>query len=220
MVGSACLRILKKNGYKNLIFKSSNELDLRKQNSVNDYIKKEKPDIIINAAAKVGGILANDSYPYNFIQENILIQTNLISAAHSNDVRKFIFLGSSCIYPRLSKQPIKEKYLLTDSLESTNEWYAIAKISGVKMIEAIRKQFSRDYVSLMPTNLYGTNDNFDLKSSHVLPALIRKFHEAKINKSYNVTLWGTGKPKREFLHVDDLASAVMYFIENYSLEPI
>ena len=218
MVGSACLRILKKNGYKNLIFKSSNELDLRKQNSVNDYIKKEKPEVIINAAAKVGGILANDSYPYNFILENILIQTNLISAAHSNDVRKFIFLGSSCIYPRLSKQPIKEKYLLTDSLESTNEWYAIAKISGVKMIEAIRKQFSRDYVSLMPTNLYGTNDNFDLKSSHVLPALIRKFHEAKINKSYNVTLWGTGSPKREFLHVDDLASAVMYFIENYSLE--
>lgn len=220
MVGSACVRTLKKNGYNNLIGKTSSELDLKNQKDVNEYIGNEKPDIIINAAAKVGGILANDSYPYDFISENIIIQTNLIRAAHENDINKFIFLGSSCIYPRLAIQPIKEEYLLTDSLEKTNEWYAIAKISGLKMIESIRKQFGRDYVSLMPTNLYGPNDNFNPKSSHVIPALIRKFHDAKINNNKKVILWGTGKPLREFLHVDDLASAVLYFVENKSKDSL
>ena len=169
---------------------------------------------IINAAAKVGGILANDSYPYEFLMDNMLIQNNLIRSAHENDVSKFIFLGSSCIYPKFAPQPLKEELLLTDSLEPTNEWYAIAKISGVKLIEALRKEYGRDYVSLMPTNLYGPNDNFDLKSSHVLPAMIRKFHEAKFNENAPVELWGTGSPMREFLHVNDLGKAVLFALEN------
>jgi GDP-L-fucose synthase len=214
MVGSACWRVLEAKGYTNIIGKTSKDIDLRDQKAVNELIKKEKPVAIIDSAAKVGGILANDSYPYEFLMENMLIQNNLIQAAHENDVSKFIFLGSSCIYPKSAPQPLKEQYLLTGSLESTNEWYAIAKISGVKLIEALRKQYGRQYVSLMPTNLYGPNDNFDLTSSHVLPAIIRKFHEAKENNFSTVELWGTGDPKREFLHVDDLAQVVAFALEN------
>ena len=214
MVGSACLRVLENNGYWNIIGKTSKELDLRNQFEVNRFIESEKPTAIINAAAKVGGILANDSYPYEFLMDNMLIQNNLIRSAHENDVPKFIFLGSSCIYPKFAPQPLKEEYLLTDPLEPTNEWYAIAKISGVKLIEALRKEYGRDYVSLMPTNLYGPNDNFDLKSSHVLPAMIHKFHEAKLNEHAPVELWGTGSPMREFLHVDDLGKAVLFTLEN------
>ena len=214
MVGSACWRALKTEGYTNLVGKTSKELDLRDQKSVEEYIHNEKPMAIIDAAAKVGGILANDTYPYEFLMDNMLIQNNLIRSAHENDVPKFIFLGSSCIYPKFAPQPLKEEYLLTDSLESTNEWYAIAKISGVKLIEALRKEYGRDYVSLLPTNLYGPNDNFDLKSSHVLPAMIRKFHEAKLNGNTPVELWGTGSPMREFLHVDDLGQAVLFALGN------
>lgn len=214
MVGSACWRALEGAGYVNLVGKTSKELDLRNQALVDDFIATEKPDVIIDAAAKVGGILANDTYPYEFLMDNMLIQNNLIRAAHDHDVPKFIFLGSSCIYPKMALQPLKEEYLLTDSLEPTNEWYAIAKISGVKLIEALRKEYNRDYVSLMPTNLYGPNDNFDLKSSHVLPALIRKFHEAKCEGHRAVELWGSGTPRREFLHVDDMARAVLFTMEN------
>ena len=214
MVGSAVWRALEAKGYHNLIGKASQELDLRKQEAVNQFVIDQRPDVIIDAAAKVGGILANNDYPYPFLMENLQIQNNLIDAAHKNDVRKFIFLGSSCIYPKLAPQPLKEDYLLTDSLEPTNEWYAIAKIAGVKACEAIRKQFKKDFVSLMPTNLYGPFDNFDLKSSHVLPAMLRKFHEASQNNDAPVTLWGSGKPMREFLHVDDLAQAVIFALEN------
>ena len=214
MVGSACWRTLEAEGYTNLVGKTSKELDLRDQKAVEEFIRGEQPEAIIDAAAKVGGILANDTYPYEFLMDNMLIQNNLIRSAHQNNVPKFIFLGSSCIYPKFAPQPLKEEYLLTDSLEPTNEWYAIAKISGVKLIEALRKEYSRDYVSLMPTNLYGPNDNFDLKTSHVLPAMIRKFHEAKIQESKHVELWGTGSPKREFLHVDDLGQAVLFALEN------
>ena len=214
MVGSACWRALTSAGYTNLIGKTSKELDLRNQQAVDDFIKIEKPNAIIDAAARVGGILANDSYPYEFLMDNMLIQNNLIRSAHENDVIKFIFLGSSCIYPKMAHQPLKEEYLLTGPLEPTNEWYAIAKISGVKLIEALRKQYGRDYVSLMPTNLYGPNDNFDLETSHVLPAMIRKFHEAKENNHSKVTLWGSGSPMREFLHVDDLGQAVLFALEH------
>ena len=214
MVGSACWRALTLAGYTNLIGKTSKELDLRDQNVVEDFIKTQNPVAIIDAAARVGGILANDSYPYEFLMNNMLIQNNLIRSAHENDIEKFIFLGSSCIYPKFSPQPIKEEYLLTDELEPTNQWYAIAKISGVKLIEALRKQFGRDYVSLMPTNLYGPNDNFDLETSHVLPAVIRKFHEAKENHNSKVTLWGSGSSLREFLHVDELGQAVLFALEH------
>ena len=214
MVGSACWRALKAEGYTNLIGMTSKELDLRDQKAVEEFIKTEKPVTIIDAAAKVGGILANDTYPYEFLMDNMLIQNNLIRSAHENNVPKFIFLGSSCIYPKFAPQPLKEEYLLTDVLEPTNEWYAIAKISGVKLIEALRKEYDRDYVSLMPTNLYGPNDNFDLKSSHVLPAMIRKFHEARLKGKALVELWGTGSPMREFLHVDDLGQAVLFALEN------
>ena len=214
MVGSACWRALEAEGYNNLIGKTSKELDLRDQKAVEDFIRTEKPIAIIDAAAKVGGILANDTYPYEFLMDNMLIQNNLIRSAHDKNVPKFIFLGSSCIYPKFAPQPLKEEYLLTDSLEPTNEWYAIAKISGVKLIEALRKEYGRDYVSLMPTNLYGPNDNFDLQSSHVLPAMIRKFHEAKLNGNSPVELWGSGSPMREFLHVDDLAQAVLFALRN------
>ena len=214
MVGSACWRALTLAGYTNLIGKTSKELDLRDQNAVEDFIKTQNPVAIIDAAARVGGILANDSYPYEFLMNNMLIQNNLIRSAHENNIEKFIFLGSSCIYPKFSPQPIKEEYLLTDELEPTNQWYAIAKISGVKLIEALRKQFGRDYVSLMPTNLYGPNDNFDLETSHVLPAMIRKFHEAKENHNSKVTLWGSGSSFREFLHVDDLGQAVLFALEH------
>lgn len=214
MVGSACWRILESTGYKNLIGRSSKELDLRDQKEVKNFLAEEKPYAIIDSAAKVGGILANNTYPYEFLMDNMLIQNNLVKSAHELDIQKFIFLGSSCIYPKLAPQPLKEKYLLSGSLESTNEWYAIAKISGVKLIEALRKQYGRDYVSLMPTNLYGPGDNFNLKSSHVLPAMIRKFHEAKKNGNTDVILWGSGNPMREFLHVDDLALAVKFVLEN------
>jgi GDP-L-fucose synthase len=214
MVGSAIWRILSENGYINLIGVSSKELDLRNQNSVKDFFSNHKPDVVIDAAARVGGILANNDFPYQFIMENMQIQNNLIDAALESDVQKFIFLGSSCIYPKLAPQPLKEEYLLTDTLEPTNEWYAIAKITGVKACQAIRKQFNKDYVSLMPTNLYGTHDNFDLNTSHVLPAMIRKFHEAKLNNNSPVTLWGSGNPMREFLFVDDMAKAVIFAIEN------
>jgi len=214
MVGSACWRALEAEGYTNIVGKTSKELDLRDQKAVEEFIQTEQPVAIIDAAAKVGGILANDTYPYEFLMNNMLIQNNLIRFAHENDVPKFIFLGSSCIYPKFAPQPLKEDYLLTGSLEPTNEWYAIAKISGVKVIEALRKEHGRDYVSLMPTNLYGPNDNFDFMSSHVVPAMIRKFHEAKINGNTPVELWGTGSPMREFLHVDDLGQAVLFALEN------
>lgn len=213
MVGSACWRALELKGYKNLLGKSSKELDLRDQAAVNRFMSLENPDVVIDAAAKVGGILANDTYPYEFLMDNMLIQNNLIRSSHENDVAKFIFLGSSCIYPKHAPQPLTEEYLLTGPLEPTNEWYAIAKISGVKLIEAIRKQFGRDYVALMPTNLYGPGDNFDLKTSHVLPAMIRKFEQAKERGDKRVVLWGTGSPMREFLHVEDLGAAVVFALE-------
>lgn len=214
MVGSAVWRALSAEGYTNLIGRTSKELDLRNQAAVNAFFAQEQPGVVIDAAAKVGGILANNTYPYAFLMDNLQIQNNLIAAALQIDVPKFIFLGSSCIYPKLAPQPLKEEYLLTAPLEPTNEWYAIAKIAGVKACEAIRKEFGKDYVSLMPTNLYGPFDNFDLQSSHVLPAMIRKFHEAKHNKHASVTLWGSGTPMREFLHVDDLAQAVLFALEH------
>lgn len=214
MVGSAIWRQLSEKGYTNLLGMTSKELDLRNQSEVLDFFEKNKPSAVIDAAAKVGGILANNSYPYQFLMENMQIQNNLIDASLKMNVGKFIFLGSSCIYPKLATQPLKEEYLLTDSLEPTNEWYAVAKITGIKAIESIRKQFGKDYVSLMPTNLYGTHDNFDLNTSHVLPAMIRKFHEAKENNNAPVTLWGSGTPMREFLFVDDMAASVVFALEN------
>lgn len=214
MVGSAVWRALENKGYQNLIGQSSSELDLRDQQAVQAFFEKEKPQAVIDAAAKVGGILANNNYPYQFIMENMQIQNNLIDTALKSGIEKFIFLGSSCIYPKMAPQPIQEDYLLTAALEQTNEWYALAKISGIKACQAVRKEFNKDYVSLMPTNLYGIHDNFDLKSSHVLPAMIRKFHEAKENDHAAVTLWGTGNPMREFLHADDMAKAVVFALEN------
>ena len=214
MVGSAIWRALEKKGYGNLLGRTSAELDLRNQAEVNAFIADEKPDVIIDAAARVGGILANNDHPYTFLMENLRIQNNLIEAAHNLEVKKFIFLGSSCIYPKFAPQPLKESYLLTGPLEPTNEWYAIAKITGVKACQSIRKQFDKDFVSLMPTNLYGTHDNFDLKTSHVLPAMIRKFHEAKENGNSTVNLWGSGTPMREFLFVDDMAASVVFALEN------
>jgi len=214
MVGSAVWRALTSKGYTNLIGKTSKELNLTNQQSVLGFYKKEQPEIVIDAAAKVGGILANNDFPYQFLMENLQIQNNLISGAHKAGINKFIFLGSSCIYPKFAQQPLKEEYLLTGSLEPTNEWYAIAKIAGVKACQAICRQYNKDYVSLMPTNLYGAFDNFDLQSSHVLPAMLRKFHEAKLNKHSDVTLWGSGTPMREFLFVDDMAEAVVYALEN------
>lgn len=214
MVGSSVCRALKAKGYSNILGKTSKELDLRNQQQVYDFVDQERPDIIVDAAARVGGILANNDNPYPFLMDNLQIQNNLIDAAYKFEVKKFIFLGSSCIYPKFAPQPLKEEYLLTDSLEPTNEWYAIAKITGVKACQAIRKQYGKDFVSLMPTNLYGPYDNFDLKSSHVLPAMIRKFHEAKENGHSEVILWGSGSPMREFLHVDDLAEAVLFALEH------
>jgi len=214
MVGSAIWRALENKGYCNLIGKTSSELDLRNQQAVLDFYNQEQPEVVIDAAAKVGGILANKDFPYQFLMENMQIQNNLIDGAHKAGIEKFIFLGSSCIYPKFAAQPLKEEYLLTDSLEPTNEWYAIAKITGVKACQAIRNQYNKEYVSLMPTNLYGSFDNFDLQSSHVLPAMLRKFHEGKINNHSDVTLWGSGAPMREFLFVDDLAEAVVFGLEN------
>ncbi len=213
MVGSAVVRSLENVGYQNLVLKNRSELDLTNQAETLEFIKDENIEVIIDAAAKVGGILANDTYPYDFIMQNMLIQNNLIQAAVENKIRQFIFLGSSCIYPKMAPQPLKEEYLLTGPLEPTNEWYAVAKISGIMACRAARKQMGLNAVSLMPTNLYGFNDNFDLNGSHVLPAMIRKFHEAKETNS-DVTLWGTGSPYREFLHVDDMAAATLFALEN------
>jgi GDP-L-fucose synthase len=214
MVGSAVKRKLESEGFHNLLFRTSSELDLRNQQAVKAFFVAEKPEVVIDAAARVGGILANRDYPWQFLHENLEIQNNLIAAAHENSVNKLIFLGSSCIYPKLAEQPLREDSLLTGPLEPTNQWYAIAKIAGVKMVEALRKQYGRDYVSLMPTNLYGSNDNFDLETSHVLPAMIRKFHDAKEAGHQPVKLWGSGSPMREFLHVDDVAEAVWFTLNN------
>ncbi len=214
MVGSAIWRALEAKGYSDLIGRTSAELDLRNQQEVSDFFSTEKPNVVIDAAARVGGIMANNTFPYQFLMENMQIQNNLIDSSFRADVRKFIFLGSSCIYPKLAPQPLKEEYLLTGSLEPTNEWYAVAKITGVKACEAIRKQYGRDYISLMPTNLYGPFDNFDLNTSHVLPAMIRKFHLAKESGNSPVELWGSGTPMREFLYVEDLADAVVFALEN------
>lgn len=213
MVGRAIWRLFEKDSKYELMGRSSKELDLRNQNEVNNFFKEQQPEIVIDAAARVGGILANSNYPYQFIMENMQIQNNLIDASHRFETSKFIFLGSSCIYPKYAEQPMREDALLTGVLEPTNEWYAIAKISGVKACEALRKQYNKYFISLMPTNLYGPFDNFDLTTSHVLPAMIRKFDEAKQNGT-NIELWGTGSPKREFLHVDDLAKAVLFSVEN------
>jgi len=213
MVGSAICRKMENEDVE-LIKTSSKELDLRNQKDTFDFIKMSNPDVIVDAAARVGGILANRDFPYEFLMENMMIQNNLIAAAKEFKVKKFVFLGSSCIYPKLAEQPIREDSLLTASLEETNQWYAVAKISGVKLVQALREEYGYDYFSLMPTNLYGPNDNFDLKTSHVLPAMIRKFHDAKIKDHAPVPLWGTGSPKREFLHVDDLASAVWFSLRS------
>lgn len=220
MAGSAIWRHLEKAGYTNLIGRTSAALDLENQAAVKQFFSIEKPEIVVIAAAKVGGILANSEQPYDFLMKNLLIQNNLIDNAHRFGVEKLIFLGSSCIYPKFSVQPIKEEYLLTGTLEPTNEPYAIAKIAGLKACEALRNQFDKDFVSLMPTNLYGERDNFDLNSSHVIPAMIRKFHEAKLKDHESVHLWGTGTPMREFMYVKDLASAVCFALENNLEEPV
>jgi GDP-L-fucose synthase len=220
MVGSAIQRALEKNGYNNLLLKSYPGLNLIKQIEVEKFFSDEKPEIVIIAAAKVGGILANNTYRAEFIYDNLMIESNVINAAHENGVEKLIFLGSSCIYPKLAPQPLKEEYLLSDYLEFTNEPYAIAKIAGIKLCENYYRQYGDNFISAMPTNLFGFYDNFDLKTSHVLPALIRKFHEAKINQSPNVTLWGTGKPKREFLFVDDLAEAILFLMEKINAKDL
>ena len=216
MVGSAIIRKLKMAGYSNILVRSSKELDLRNQRHVEEFFQSEKPDYIFLAAAKVGGILANNTYKASFMYDNLSIQNNVIHAAYKYHVKKLLFLGSSCIYPKFAAQPIREESLLTSELEPTNEPYAIAKIAGLKMCQFYREQYNCNFISLMPANLYGPNDNFDLKNSHVLPALLRKFHEAKINKKSSVTLWGTGNPLREFLHVNDLAKACIHFMLSYN----
>jgi GDP-L-fucose synthase len=216
MVGSAIVRKLESLGFTNILKRSSKELDLRVQEDVFSFMDTEKPDYIFLAAAKVGGIVANNTYRADFIYENIQIQNNVIHAAYKCGIKKLMFLGSSCIYPKMAPQPLKEEYLLTGLLEETNEPYAIAKISGIKMCEAYRDQYGCDFISVMPTNLYGPNDNYDLQNSHVLPAMIRKFHEAKLAGNAQVELWGTGSPMREFLHADDLAEACVFLMENYS----
>ena len=215
MVGSAVYRHLKQKGFTHIIGKTSSELDLRNQQAVFDFFAAEQPDYVVLAAAKVGGILANNEYKADFIYDNLAIQNNIIGASHKHRVKKLLFLGSSCIYPKLAPQPLKEEYLLTGLLEPTNEPYAIAKIAGIKMCDAYREQYNSNFISVMPTNLYGPNDNYDLHNSHVLPALLRKFHEAKINREEAVTIWGTGEPKREFLHADDLADACVFLMENF-----
>lgn len=216
MVGSAIIRKLNKEGFENIITRTSSELDLRNQQAVYDFFQVEKPDHVFLAAAKVGGILANNIYRAEFLYDNLMIQSNIIDSAHKTGVTKLMFLGSSCIYPKLAPQPLKEEYLLTGLLEPTNEPYAIAKIAGIKMCDAYRAQYGSNFISVMPTNLYGPNDNYDLQKSHVLPALIRKFHEAKKNQTLHVMMWGTGTPKREFLHVDDLAAACFYLMQTYN----
>ncbi len=216
MVGSAIHRNLQSRGFNNIIVRTSKELDLRNQEAVNTFFAEEKPEYVFLGAAKVGGIVANNTFRGEFIYENLMIQNNVVHAAWANGVKKLLFLGSSCIYPKMCPQPIKEEYLLSGYLESTNEPYAIAKIAGLKLCESYRRQYGVDMISAMPTNLYGPNDNYDLNNSHVLPALIRKFHEAKANNKPEVEIWGTGSPKREFLHVDDLADACVFLMESYS----
>lgn len=216
MVGSALLRKLQNEGFSNVIFRSSAELDLRNQKAVNDFFESEKPEFVFLAAAKVGGILANNTYRADFLYDNLMMEANIIKASHTFGVQKLLFLGSSCIYPKMCEQPIKEEYLLNGYLEPTNEPYAIAKIAGIKLAETFRHQYGCNFISAMPTNLYGPNDNYDLQNSHVLPALIRKFHEAKIQGLSEVTIWGTGKPMREFLHVDDLADACYFLMQEYN----
>jgi GDP-L-fucose synthase len=216
MVGSAIVRKLTSLGYTNLLTRTSTELDLRNQQQVADFFDVEKPDYVFLAAAKVGGIVANNTYRADFLYENLAIQNNIIHGSYLNKVKKLMFLGSSCIYPKLAPQPLKESYLLSGYLEPTNEPYAIAKIAGIKMCEAYRAQYGCNFISVMPTNLYGTNDNYDLVNSHVLPAMIRKFHEAKEKSASEMTLWGTGSPMREFLHADDLAEACLFLMENYN----
>lgn len=220
LVGSAVVRSLQRRGYERLIVRSHMELDLTEQAAVRAFFDETRPQAVIMAAARVGGIHANNSHPAGFLRDNLLIQDNVIDAAYASGVEKFVFLGSSCIYPKLAPQPIKEDYLLTGPLEPTNEWYAIAKIAGIKMCQAYRREYGFNAISLMPTNLYGPGDNFELQSSHVLPALIRKFHEAKQRNAKSVEIWGTGAPRREFLHVDDLAEAVLYLLQHYDEEAI
>ncbi|NDE10593.1 MAG: GDP-L-fucose synthase [Chitinophagia bacterium] len=216
MVGSAIFRALKAKGFQNIVFRTSGELDLRNQQAVADFFVSEKPEYVFLAAASVGGILANSTYRADFIYDNLMIESNIIHSAWVNKVSKLMFLGSSCIYPKLAPQPLKESYLLTGELEPSNESYAIAKIAGIKLCEGYRDQYGCNFISVMPTNLYGYGDNYDLKSSHVLPALIRKFHEAKINNQPFVEVWGTGKPKREFLFADDLADACLFLMNTYN----
>ena len=218
LVGSAIVRNLEAKGYKNIIYRTHKELDLTNQEAVRTFFEEEKPEYVFLAAAKVGGIHANNTYPADFIYDNLMIQNNVIKAAHDFEVKKLLFLGSTCIYPKMAPQPIKEEYLLTGSLEETNEAYAVAKIAGLEMCKFFKRQYGDNFISCMPTNLYGPNDNFDLKNSHVLPALIRKFHEAKVNNSEAVEVWGTGTPLREFLYVDDMADACVFLMENYDGE--
>jgi GDP-L-fucose synthase len=220
LVGSAVVRALRAQGYKNLLLVAHRELDLTDQRSVSDFFQRERPQAVIMAAARVGGINANNTRPAEFIRDNLLIQDNVIDSAYRAGTEKFVFLGSSCIYPKLAPQPIKEEYLLTGALEPTNQWYAIAKIAGLKMCQAYRRQYGFNAISLMPTNLYGPGDNFDLQNSHVLPALIRRFHEAALRGDPTISIWGTGTPRREFLHVDDLADAVIHLMTGYENEQI
>jgi GDP-L-fucose synthase len=220
LVGAAVLRALKNQGFKNLILRTHQELDLTEQSAVRKFFDETRPEAVIMAAARVGGIYANNARPAVFIRDNLLMQDNVIDSAYRSGVGKFVFLGSSCVYPKFAPQPIKEDYLLTGPLEPTNEWYAVAKIAGLKMCQAYRREFGFNAISLMPTNLYGPGDNFDLQNSHVLPGLMRKFHEAKIRNDAAVMVWGSGTPRREFLHVDDLADAILYLLHAYDAEPI
>jgi len=220
LVGSAIVRRLREEGFDNLLLLRSRELDLREQQAVREFFSVEKPDYVILAAAKVGGILANDTYPAEFIYDNLMMEANVVHAAWQNGVKKLLALGSTCIYPKMAPQPLREDSLLTGALEPTNEWYAVAKIAGIKLCQAYRRQYGCRFIAAMPTNLYGPGDNFDLEKSHVLPAMIRKFHEAKLANAPSVTLWGTGKPLREFLHVDDLADAVLFLMQHYDAEDI
>jgi GDP-L-fucose synthase len=220
LVGSAIVRKLKQAGYDNMLLATSKELDLKEQTAVRDFFAAERPDHVFLAAARVGGILANNTYPADFIYQNLMIEANVIEAARLYEAKKLLFLGSTCIYPKMAPQPMKEEYLLTGPLELTNEWYAVAKIAGIKLCQAYQRQYGCKFISAMPTNLYGPGDNFDLESSHVMPALIRKFHEAKATNLPTVTVWGSGKPLREFLHVDDCASACLFLMENYEGEEI
>ena len=220
LVGSAIVRRLREQGFDNLLLRTSAELDLREQAAVREFFASERPDYVFLAAARVGGILANDSYPADFIYQNLMIEANVIESARLVDVKKLLCLGSTCIYPKMAPQPLKEEYLLTGPLEPTNEWYAVAKIAGIKLCQAYQRQYGCKYISAMPTNLYGPEDNFDLETSHVMPALLRKFHEAKLADAPTVTVWGSGKPRREFLHVDDCAAACLYLMAHYDGEEI